>query len=118
MPLGVLSRLTLASTLVTLTHHAVPGDAPEDGGVGVGRYGAKGDGVADDAPAIQAALDKEGRAFLPPGTYRLGSRLAVTRDGGGLVGAGAGATVLRPDASLTQGTLIVLSPSNRTLTDI
>ena len=118
MPLGVLSRLALALTLTTLAPQAVAGDAPQEGGVSVSRYGAKGDGVADDAPAIQAALDKEGRAFLPPGTYRLGSRLAVTRDGGGLVGAGAGATVLRPDASLTKGTLIVLSPSNQTLTDI
>ena len=39
-------------------------------------YGAKGDGVADDAPAIQAAFDAAqtaggGQVIVPPGTYRL-----------------------------------------------
>ncbi|WP_262702059.1 MULTISPECIES: right-handed parallel beta-helix repeat-containing protein [Streptomyces] len=39
-------------------------------------FGAKGDGVADDAPAIQAALDAVqtaggGQVLIPPGTYRL-----------------------------------------------
>lgn len=38
-------------------------------------YGAKGDGVADDAPAVQAALDAAyngggGWVLVPPGTYR------------------------------------------------
>lgn len=97
---------------------ATPNGAHRRGDVTAARYGAKGDGVTDDAPAIQAALDAEGRAFLPPGTYRLGSRVQVTRSGGGVVGAGAGSTVLKPDASLTTGTLSVLSPSNDTLTDV
>lgn len=39
-------------------------------------FGAKGDGIADDAPAVQAALDAAynaggGWVIVPPGTYRL-----------------------------------------------
>jgi Right handed beta helix region/Pectate lyase superfamily protein len=38
--------------------------------------GAVGDGVTDDAPAVQAALDaSEGWVYAPAGTYRLGSLL-------------------------------------------
>lgn len=38
-------------------------------------FGAKGDGVADDTAAFQAAADavKDGRLLVPPGTYRVGN---------------------------------------------
>lgn len=43
--------------------------------IDVRRYGAAGDGVADDAPAVQAALDAGagGWVFVPAGVYRLGT---------------------------------------------
>ncbi len=44
-------------------------------------YGARGDGQADDTPAVQKALDdavnKGGICFLPAGTYRLNGSLTV-----------------------------------------
>lgn len=49
-------------------------------------FGAKGDGLADDAPAIQRALDaaasgRGGTVILPPGTYRLCYRPSADGDG-------------------------------------
>ena len=46
-------------------------------------YGAKGDGVTDDQPAIQAAIAAcvaagGGVVYLPPGTYMLGTYLTIT----------------------------------------
>lgn len=47
----------------------------------VKQFGAVGDGVTDDAPAIQRALDEAvGLVFLPPGDYRLGCGLTVRLD--------------------------------------
>src|SRR4051812_5628015 len=60
--------------------------------------GIVGDGVADDAPAIQAAIDaaagRGGAVFLPAGRYRLAAALQA-RSGVTLAGDGA-ATVLAP----------------------
>lgn len=39
--------------------------------------GAKGDGIVDDSPAIQAALDSFQRVYVPAGTYRLGAPLII-----------------------------------------
>jgi len=53
---------------------------------------AKGDGVADDSAAIQAALDQIGErpgdpkvVYLPPGKYRISRTLSLTRRVGGMV---------------------------------
>lgn len=100
---------------------AAPGDGPCDGraqcyapppGSGlfdVRDFGARGDGVADDGPAIRAALaaaeTKGGTwtpaVYLPPGIYRVTDRI-VKRDVKGnfdsglmLRGAGSGETVIR-----------------------
>ena len=48
----------------------------------VRRYGAVGDGIADDAPAIQGALDAAGAGgggvvYLPPGSYLINSTLTT-----------------------------------------
>lgn len=67
--------------------------------VSVKDYGARGDGVTDDAAAIQAALDSVpaggGTVYLPPGDYRIGTTLAITVSGTTFKGAGASASVLR-----------------------
>ena len=47
-------------------------------------FGASGDGLADDSPAIQRALDAaEGRGltvYIPSGTYRIGKTLYIGDD--------------------------------------
>jgi hypothetical protein len=49
-----------------------------DGIVDVKQFGATGDGVTNDAPAIQRALDEtHGATFFPPGDYRLEQGLKV-----------------------------------------
>lgn len=56
------------------------------GTVDVKRYGATGDGVTDDAPAINAAIQASGSeapyggtVLFPPGVYRIASSIHVTR---------------------------------------
>lgn len=53
----------------------VDGAAAAAGTYSVTAYGAVGDGVADDAPAVQAALDAAavdgGQVVVPPGEYKL-----------------------------------------------
>ena len=43
-------------------------------------YGAKGNGVADDTSAIQAALNAKGNIWLPPGTYMVTAPLLFKQD--------------------------------------
>jgi hypothetical protein len=76
------------------------------GATNVRDHGAHGDGLTDDAGAIQAAIDATGRAgggivLLPPGTYALAKGLRVMSDAVTLLGAGQGATTLlvRPDVT-------------------
>lgn len=63
-----------------------------DGIVNVQDFGATGDGAANDAPAIQAAIDyvepTGGTVLVPPGRYRLGAGLVFDRGGVGLRGSG------------------------------
>jgi hypothetical protein len=70
-------------------------------------YGAAGDGQADDAGAIQAAIDAcpEGQVvYLPAGTYRVTSTLFVTK---GVVLAGDGPGVTRIEGDGTPNWAIV-----------
>jgi hypothetical protein len=52
--------------------------------VSVKDFGARGDGITDDAPAIQAALDSVpaggGTVLVPAGDYRLGRTLVISHD--------------------------------------
>src|SRR6187549_93787 len=56
----------------------------------VSNFGAFGDGVHDDAPAIQNAINacgSGGVVFIPAGTYRLNSQLQISK---GITLRGAG----------------------------
>jgi hypothetical protein len=88
-----------------------------DRGAHVRDYGAKGDGAADDAPAIQAAIDDlktrgGGTLLFGPRTYRLASPVVV--EGATVRFQGAGFTEGPPPA---QGTwLLVDTPGFTPLT--
>jgi hypothetical protein len=89
-------------------------------------YRAVGDGLANDAPAIQAAIDDAASAgggivYLPAGTYRLASiheqtgiRFYVLNyySGVSLVGAGRDLTMLRVCAGLPDQTRIISAASS------
>jgi len=61
-------------------------------GINVRDYGAAGDGVADDAPSVQAAIraaeamTPRGFVSIPQGVYRLNSGLVFTQHSTGLIG--------------------------------
>jgi hypothetical protein len=64
---------------------------PPPGALDVRALGARGDGVSDDQPVIQAALDKAPSGttlYFPPGAYRLDSPLIIKKDAVKLIGAG------------------------------
>lgn len=72
----------------------------------VTNYGAVGNGVTDDAAAIQAAITAAqsaggGTVFFPPGTYKLSVALSVNADGVILQGSGP-ATILQSASSTTD----------------
>jgi hypothetical protein len=52
-----------------------------DGVVNVRHYGALGNGTADDASAIQAALDTGKTVYFPPATYAVGTALTIATGG-------------------------------------
>ncbi|HWL16947.1 MAG TPA: glycosyl hydrolase family 28-related protein [Opitutus sp.] len=59
-------------------------------------FGAKGDGIADDTRALNAAIaaTERGAVFLPPGRYKVTDYLRIEKSGIVLRGAGDGRTVL------------------------
>lgn len=80
-----------------------------NGWLNVRLFGAKGDGVADDTEAIQAAIssaleDRGGTVFLPAGTYLVTQPIAL-ESGVSLVGASQMSTVVKKtnDTSNTDG---------------
>lgn len=82
-------------------------------------YGAIGDGVTDDAPALQRALNELGQSgkpsvlYLPAGTYKIGTTLHLTGNsfGTGFLGIGiigdAPSTTKITWAGATGGTMLV-----------
>ncbi|UOQ58547.1 glycoside hydrolase family 55 protein [Leucobacter allii] len=79
--------------------------------VSVKRYGAVGNGVANDGPAIQAALNANRNVFIPPGTYIIGQELKVPSNTR-LVGAGIDQTILRASSSLHQSQNMITNAKN------
>ena len=74
--------------------------------------GAKGDGITDDAAAIQSCIDYAasiggGRLFFPPGTYLIGDTLTWTADNIIFVGSDLALTILRDHPSLGAKRLII-----------
>ena len=75
----------------------------------VTRYGAKGDGRADDQAAIQKAIDAAeanggGVVFFPPGTFRVNADLSHRRP----VRVRHGHVVLRGSGATKGGTIILV----------
>lgn len=68
-------------------------------------HGAVGDGSADDAGAINKAIEEVGKAgggavLVPAGTYRTGDVIRIGYDNVVLRGEGSGKTVLKPTRHL------------------
>ncbi|WP_395664730.1 glycosyl hydrolase family 28-related protein [Methylocella sp.] len=75
---------------------------------------ATGDGVTNDAPAIQAAIDKAsknggGRVFLPAGVYNLGYTGIYIRAGVAIQGAGRTATKIIYGPTTPQGSSFTMA---------
>jgi pectate lyase-like protein len=87
-PVGVASSAPVALSTATTAAYWVS----------VTAFGATGNGITDDAPAIQAALDSVpatgGTVFVPAGDYRLGETLVISQGGTTLTGVGP-ASILR-----------------------
>lgn len=67
-------------------------------------FGARGDGVADDTAAIQAAIDaaEPGARLMPAGTYRISRPLRIGRSNLVLRGEGPGRTILEMVAPVPE----------------
>lgn len=81
--------------------------------VSVKTYGAVGDGVTDDATAIQNAINASGNSgggivYFPAGTYLVGTSLSWTFDGIQLVGDGVDVTIIRDITTLGSNPIISL----------
>lgn len=99
-------RSMLGATLLTAASTAC-GQAPRSGGGRNARdFGARGDGVADDAPAIQRAIDAVagaggGVVTLDPGTYLMRYRPSDDGDGGSALTLRSGVAIEGADRART-----------------
>lgn len=87
--------------------------------VSVKDFGAKGDGVADDTDAIQAALDTGDSVYFPAGTYVVSSTLSTTTTGSRgqqLIGAGRDNTII--SGNHTTGAVIRLKGVYQGISDL
>ena len=62
--------------------------------ISVKDFGAVGDGVTDDAPAIQAAISTGKSVYIPIGTYVIRSTIIISVSGQMVYGDGVGVTIL------------------------
>ena len=93
-------------------HPGIPGGIPEvPVRADVTKFGARGDGRADDTAAVQKAIDEvdaSGAVFLPEGTYLLTTTLRL-RSGVVLRGAGRDRTHLRIECAKPESVGIDLA---------
>lgn len=78
--------------------------------VSVKDFGAVGDGVTDDAPAFQAAVNAAASVYVPAGTYLLNSTITNSNKVLNLVGAGIGCSFLKWGAGVTGTGLVHSTP--------
>ncbi|MGP9051387.1 glycosyl hydrolase family 28-related protein [Lactiplantibacillus plantarum] len=83
-----------------------------DRGVNVKWFGAKGDGVADDSDAIQAAVDTGSSVFVPAGTYLITKTISLNLQN--FIGAGANQTIF----NVQNTDLFELAIGGRTIAEI
>lgn len=88
----------MGGTLMAIASAACAKAVGSDGGGDVRAFGAKGDGVTDDGPAIQRAIDAVARAgggvvTLAPGTYLVRYRPSDDGDGGSVLTLRSGVTI-------------------------
>lgn len=78
---------------------------------------AKGDGVADDTEAIQAALNTGKTVYIPSGIYACYGELAMTIAGTRIVGAGMGGgyrgSLATPITNWTHNTTLLFKDNTR-----
>lgn len=91
-------RLVVGGTLLVITSAACGRTSAETGSGNVRDFGAKGDGVTDDAAAIQRAIDAAAKAgggvvTLDPGTYLVRYRPSEDGDGGSALTLRSGVTI-------------------------
>ena len=76
--------------------------------VSVKDFGAVGDGVADDSPAVQAAINavgaNSGTLVFPPGVYKMGAQINLTNSNVSLVG--------EKDAVIDFSNFTTVNPTN------
>jgi hypothetical protein len=87
-------------------------------------YNVKGDGIADDEPALQAILDAQlamaddgitttqPRIVLPCGTYRIGRPLRIKKGKTQLIGSGDLCTTITAHRKFIYGPLLVAYPAS------
>ncbi|HEY4457407.1 MAG TPA: glycosyl hydrolase family 28-related protein, partial [Pseudonocardiaceae bacterium] len=86
--------------------------------VNVRDYGATGNGITDDAKAIQAAVaavtGTGGTVYFPPGTYKVGTAI-VPANNVALIGSGVGSAIIAPAGSISavRGNSTKTSPLTR-----
>ncbi|MBP1988789.1 glycosyl hydrolase family 28-related protein [Paenibacillus eucommiae] len=81
-----------------------------DGLLNVRWFGAKGDGIHDDADAIQKAIDQAQAIFIPDGTYIIKKTIQISKSNTIISGAGRSTTTLKAGVAIDY--VFFLKPAN------
>lgn len=73
-----------------------------DGVANVKWYGAKGDGVTNDLPALQAAAARHKCVYVPTGTYPVNGTVNLSLDGSSWYGDGINASIITSSSTNTK----------------